>query len=228
MKRKKKGGAGNNPEELFSRAVKWRFALQSCVRTCHATQLPSEGGSSGIGVIWWRALLSAQVSITTAWLTFRSLCTMSCWWMWLTLSRIWLMQWLRETKGETEKIKEGEKKNQSLNTSKLWKQNKKGKKLKLLYITVTARSACHRITVCTEHKLINLPCHLRAEANFQMFSLHTMSTDWTLVTLQTHMRFVIWKSSPGYILTLKREGNKITNTGTNGAKLYPQIKGKHY
>ncbi len=30
-------------------------------------------------------------------LTLRSLCTMSCWWMWLTLSRIWLMQWLEET-----------------------------------------------------------------------------------------------------------------------------------
>lgn len=27
-------------------------------------------------------------------LTFRSLCTMSCWWMWWTLSRIWWIQWL--------------------------------------------------------------------------------------------------------------------------------------
>ncbi len=28
-------------------------------------------------------------------LTLRSLCTMSCWWIWLTLSRIWLMHWLK-------------------------------------------------------------------------------------------------------------------------------------
>lgn len=32
------------------------------------------------------------------WLTFRSLWTISCWWIWLMLSRIWLMQWLKKTK----------------------------------------------------------------------------------------------------------------------------------
>lgn len=35
-------------------------------------------------------------------LTLRSLWTISCWWMWLTLSRIWLMQWLEETEKDEE------------------------------------------------------------------------------------------------------------------------------
>lgn len=33
-------------------------------------------------------------------LTLRSLCTISCWWIWLTLSKIWLMQWLQREREE--------------------------------------------------------------------------------------------------------------------------------
>lgn len=35
-------------------------------------------------------------------LTLRSLCTISCWWIWLTLSKIWLMQWLRRERTKRE------------------------------------------------------------------------------------------------------------------------------
>jgi len=41
-------------------------------------------------------------------LTFRSLCTMSCWWIWWTLSRIWWIQWLWRQNGRKEKGEWGE------------------------------------------------------------------------------------------------------------------------
>lgn len=41
-------------------------------------------------------------------LTFRSLWTMSCWWMWWTLSRIWWIQWLWRQNREEGQLVGGE------------------------------------------------------------------------------------------------------------------------
>lgn len=35
-------------------------------------------------------------------ITFKSLCTISCWWMWFTLSSIWWIQWLQDKGRDTE------------------------------------------------------------------------------------------------------------------------------
>lgn len=47
--------------------------------------------------------LALQVYICTekySKITFKSLWTISCWWIWLTLSNIWWMQWLQNRKGK--------------------------------------------------------------------------------------------------------------------------------
>lgn len=35
-------------------------------------------------------------------ITFKSLCTISCWWMWFTLSSIWWIQWLQDKGRDTQ------------------------------------------------------------------------------------------------------------------------------
>lgn len=76
---------------------------------CEALAYPSgpEGASCGraravppSGTRWRQHLTSRKANGESRSSTFRSLWTMSCWWMWLTLSRIWCIQWLQKQKEE--------------------------------------------------------------------------------------------------------------------------------
>lgn len=75
MQRKKERDRETKSHLCVAMATSRGVCLCVCVRGCHGNGHP---------------------------LTLRSLCTISCWWIWLTLSKIWLMQWLRrEKRGQT-------------------------------------------------------------------------------------------------------------------------------